>query len=1023
MAAPGPSYFAVFGEFYDGAFAEALQDFRREGRGGIKTIDSHWIDSICYHTMCGECCYQLGQMDEALDHYASALKLYLAFPTWMVRVQFPPTIASSAAPLQKPPPWGSSQRGAPLGHFPDRMPVAQGQIDQSAVIRFGGVVQQANLFPINVVEIVRCTSLALRRWRELMGPNASNDQLTKDLVLALSRRPAPPNHWSEAWVEVQLGLAYAAAGKVEQAKTSLERGLLVQGQFDHPLTATALYELGRLALAAGDLTTADRAFEEATYAAYFFPDPVLLEEAFQHRLTIQLLSHRDQFLTPLSAAAHWARLEDLRQLYVGLCVMAAENHLALGHTAPAEAVLQEGRASLGRRELAAARVGARLNFATAQLEYAAGRTESAQEALAAALAFQGRGSTRLLQVRLLDQAFQKGQSYTSGVVAPRLAMDLYLALLSEPAGADWTADPLEALSFLTTPHDASLENWFRAALERKDLPAAVEITELARRHRFLQHTELGGRLLGLRWLLEGPRERLSRSAELERQNLVLRYAEYEELSQQARTRLAELQAHPPIDDQDENRSEQLRDLRSLEKLVAQQEAVLQQIALRREPATITFPPLLSVKQLQARLPKGRLLLSFFSAGGRLYGAWLTADQMHVWQTGTTAADVQRRTARLLRELGLVEANRSFSFDQLEKDGWKTSAADLLNALLVNARLDLPGEFQELVVVPDAALWYVPFEILQVSSGESTEPLLSKLRVRYAPTLALAMADDQHRRPGGRTAVLLGRLHPRDSTQLAQEAFEDLGRVLPLAHPLRAPLPAAPAITASLFQRLIVLDDLAPAGPLDWSPLPAEKTASGTALGDWLRLPWAGPTELILPGFHSPAENALKQQPADRAGQEFFLSLTALMGSGARTVLISRWRPAGQTCLNLVREFTQELPDSEASECWQRAIFAAQGAPIDPDREPRVEQNARRDPPTAEHPFFWAGYLLADRGPAPEATADDAAAEALAPAAAPPAPPADLAPTPADDEAPAPQRPADADEVEPAAAPVRPNDRP
>ena len=102
------------------------------------------------------------------------------------------------------------------------------------------------LFPVNVAEIVRVTSLAIRRRRELLGPLGKFDPLTNDLVNVLSRRPGPANHWSQAWVQVQLGCAYSAAGNAAQASTILQQALLVGGEYDHPLTSTALLELGRI---------------------------------------------------------------------------------------------------------------------------------------------------------------------------------------------------------------------------------------------------------------------------------------------------------------------------------------------------------------------------------------------------------------------------------------------------------------------------------------------------------------------------------------------------------------------------------------------------------------------------------------------------------------------------------------------------------------------------------------------------------------------------------------------------------
>ena len=92
-----------------------------------------------------------------------------------------------------------------------------------------------------------------------------------------------------------------------------------------------------------------------------------------------------------------------------------------------------------------------------------------------------------------------------------------------------------------------------------------------------------------------------------------------------------------------------------------------------------------------------------------------------------------------------------------------------------------------------------------------------------------------------------------------------------------------------------------------------------------------------------------------------------MSTGTRTVLLSRWRSGGQTSLDLVREFTQELPHTTPADAWQRAVQVVSNSPLNIEAEPRIKKSAGGEPAEgdtaqrAAHPFFWAGYLLADCG--------------------------------------------------------------
>ena len=99
-----------------------------------------------------------------------------------------------------------------------------------------------------------------------------------------------------------------------------------------------------------------------------------------------------------------------------------------------------------------------------------------------------------------------------------------------------------------------------------------------------------------------------------------------------------------------------------------------------------------------------------------------------------------------------------------------------------------------------------------------------------------------------------------------------------------------------------------------------------SLNDWISLPWGGPDQIILPGYHTVAEDALKRMNRLAPGNEVFLSVCGLMASGARTVLLSRWRSGGQSSYDLVREFAQELPHTSPADAWQRAVLLAADRP-------------------------------------------------------------------------------------------------
>jgi hypothetical protein len=194
---------------------------------------------------------------------------------------------------------------------------------------------------------------------------------------------------------------------------------------------------------------------------------------------------------------------------------------------------------------------------------------------------------------------------------------------------------------------------------------------------------------------------------------------------------------------------------------------------------------------------------------------------------------------------------------------------------------------------------------------------------------------------------------------AQAIAESLGGAVIFAREL----PAPSGLLAKLQDRWIVLADQEESGRgvLGWAPLVLDGGKPGSSLADSMRLPLGRPRQVILPAFHTPAEVGLRR-PGQ--GEELFVACCGLMSAGCQTVLLSRWRVGGQSTLDLVREFAQELPYTPASAAWQRSVQLALSRPLDPAREGRLKAPRVEDASVAAHPFFWAGYLLVDRGAAP-----------------------------------------------------------
>ncbi len=949
MSIPNIGYFSGFGSYNDGDFKTAGQSFRQSAGGGFNSTNGRWIDSICFHAMIGECYYQMGDMGNANEQFSSAIQLFLNYRDWMLRAEFSPI--EPEANSKNPVTWGLSQRRTKLGHFPAHFQILQGksQAENAAAAQNGGVIVPQELYTCYVGEIVRCTALAISRRGEILGPASQYDPLMLSAVEALQRRPGPPNHWSQCWISLQLGCAYAAINKPQEAASELTNSLQAGGTYDHPYTCLGLLELGKLAFKQGKIDAAQVYFLEATYSAAYFERFDVMEEAFRYGALTHLISGKPGIYPPLLKAAVAAK--KISMLHASLMISLAEQHSTRGETQAAAAALGQARTSLNGNEMMLGQTGARFNYENAKVQFQAGNLTAGNLSLTQAMAFEKVGSKRLFQIAFIDRVVLNKE------LTERVADMLYADVLREPTTADWMVDPMETLAVLSNPHPLPYEHWLEIALARKETDKALNIADRIRRHRFLSTLPLGGRLLALRWVLEAPKETLLPQALLQRQDFSVKYPKYGELSKQAAAIKGELDALPLVPEKEADGKKQAALCADLAKVSTAQEIILQQMALRRDPSDFSFPPLVDFKDLQQKLKPGELVLSYLITTQSVHGFAVSRENSGHFRIADSAK-VKLGLVEMLRSLGLYDRNQPLDAKDLKTEEWRIPAAVLLGELTNQMAPGDWAKYKELVVVPDGVLWYLPFEALQVPTKDGkSQSLNSIVKVRYAPTVALALPDGRGKKPLQRTAVVAGRMMPRDDDKPAAASAAEIAKALPGTSVLQG-LPATSAILGSTIDRLVVLSDVddAEKGPYAFAPLQLDRGKIGSTLADWFLLPFASPETIVLPGFHSAAEYGLKR---GGTGEEIFLSVCGLMSTGSRTILITRWRPAGQTSFDLVREFVQELPRSTATESWHRSVQLARATEIDPDRESRVKIS-KTDTLKADHPFFWAGYLLVDR---------------------------------------------------------------
>lgn len=957
---PSLSYYGGIEELYEGRYRDAEKQFSRETRNAIKIgVTGRWIDSICYHAMWGEVLYHQGRLGPALQQFDQACAMFLQNPQWMLRVKFKQNPRVDTSRARQRPPWGNSERQFTLGSLPTSMLIGQGDLQSgNRAAQQGGVVQAPQFWQVNVIEIVRCTALAIRRRNELLGPLAGHDSISREMHSALTRGGSPPNHWSGAWIQLQLGLAKVGRGQHDLALKHLVKAERIQGKFDHPLTCVALLEQGRIHMEKGNTAAAGRLLAEASYSAYYYEDYGVIDEAFRLGSVNRLVGGISGVNPALDLAARWARRERLDHIYARLSFAMSEDLMTLGNWDGAASTLGQGQSRL--RDAKNGLLGSRSQFLTARLLYQQGR-ETAAEALAQALTQQAAMSPRNFQISMTNARFDQQQLRARSVGA------VYQSLLSDPTAADWAYRPLDTMAVQRTPHGAAFDRWLAALMSSKDMGSALEVADLAKRRRYHGALAWGGRKAALRDTLESPAHTLPPYVLSHRNDLLLKFPEYDLERKSGQQILATIQAEW-LDGIEESAQRDLdKQWRNWSASLGRREAMLNQIGLQRVASDPVFPPVSTTTELQSKLKPGQAVVVFHNTSSGLLGFLVTAKGSTHWNCGP-AGRLAKPVNEFLRALGNYDANHDMTSKELTSTDWIGPGEDLFRALFKGSSIDLEST-DELVVVPDGIVWYVPLAALTVKLEDRTAPLVSLTKLRVVPTMGLAFGNASPWRRVQRSGIVGKGIVPGDNDAEQDELLEPLRSTVTNLIEVPSPAPIPTPQVASLLESLIVLEsiELNPTQPMAWSPMPAGRSSRQDSISYWLTLPQFGPQRVVLPGIRTVAERGGRTSKRRNRGSqvvpghELFLASCGMMSTGAQTVLMSRWSVGGQSTLNIVREFVQELPHTSAAEARQRSVQVAMETAIRPDLEPRVKSSVDDPPMTAAHPFFWAGYLLIDAG--------------------------------------------------------------
>ncbi|MFK7767699.1 MAG: tetratricopeptide repeat protein [Mariniblastus sp.] len=985
-----------FRVYYEAEYADARKIFNRGANTAFKTTNGksvrRYLDSIVYWTMLGECYYHMGNYAEAIELYERSLSLYLSYQTenWQARIELPATIptnnnAYSRARIT----WGTPSRTGKVANVPTAFKVMFGRVDAGRAYNEGGLVDNAELKMVDVTEIMRCVSLCIHRRTTINGPIGKFDPFNSQLVSGLSTGGA--GGIVATYNGVLKGLALASSGEFDRAKSLLNQSLQFKGM-DHALTPVALLEIAKIGLATDRLAAAKGVALEASYSAAIFNQYDLVEESLSLATTIHLMSARTEF-PPLRPAIQWAKANRARLMEASLSVRLAECFAEAGDAASATAALRMSKSPMSsRNSLSKAVVSARAKYVDAVIQFLNGNFRGGSASLAKALNHFQTGSVWLYRLRLANNLI------VANKINQRQADQLYTAILRDPTELDWKTDPMESIAFLASAHVGPMQLWFDIAADRKDHQRALEIGDMVRRHRFFSNLPLGGRLMAFRWVMHSPVEALSSPAMKQRANFMNRNPKYRQSIARAEAIRKELLTIPVAPEaRSEEGVKQVKLIKELATISEIQEAILASYALRREPAEMIFPPQRNFTEFQQTIKKDQLALVTLATTAGYHVYLVSADRLQ-YVGLLNGKGVARGVGGMLKSLGV--GGPAVGYKDLTEGEWEEDALKIKKSLF-GADDSAWDRYTELVIVPDGAFWYFPFEALPVKvakkadqgdedfgadadeddeeskdedenkdaladadvdpenknddDAETDKYLSDIIDIRYSPTLFMAFGTQRPVQPVNRSVVVTARMHSRGDAELSNKEYSELIVKMPDAMQLEGQLRVPSNYLGVAVDQLVVWSDIKSVrSPLAMMPMQIDKDKNSNSISNWMSLPWRGPEHVVMPGFNSDGGSGMRN---DANGGDLFLTTLGMLASGTRTTLISRWATGGKTSLQLTGEYAAALAKDGPVKAIHNSRRLTRTLDVDFENEPRVRVKKTDPSIKAEHPFFWASHML------------------------------------------------------------------
>lgn len=942
---PTREYYVGLEAYRAGDLKSAFELFEASVRGGRIDTQGRYIEAIPGLAMLGECYWQMGDLPSCRQNADQIIQIlsrhkFLRGVNWNSAIQSGVTVSKRAFL------WPDAA-AVQVGSFREMLPVASGQPVTADLLRQGGAIESLTYRNMDVAEIMRGIAIASYRRRVLLGPLTENDPGANLLLDSIKYPAVMPPQIGKTIIGAARSVGYFGK-RDDQRIISDAPNVGFYGGTVHPLSAITMLAATNALVGSKKPETAIPAAMRTVHIAGALGQLEFIGEAFQLAAG-SVNSQQAGSLAESASLIAAALLRESRFASLHCLIAGADAAVTAGNLEMATNLLANAEALANRRDVTLPRFNAYAAYVRSRMAAASGsaitgtQSSALDKALVPMLTFALNTRKRRQVLVSMPRVYQFNliQQAISNSRADSTITRLLEAYLEDPPVEVWRRDPVDGLAAVmidTAAAHVSRVNLAAATGYGDKLLQAIDDMLAARFHRQLP---LGGRVAQVRAIARADEKDLPQAV------AKMRNAPGNPISEVRRA--AAVAGKPTL----------------VAMTTAETKACVAALSRIHLPQ-VTLPSL-EEKAPAAKLPPKTGLLTFTSVGKRVYATLSAKNQILMW-TVNGSSRIPSEVNKLLRGIGVGKIRG----DRIPSDeSWKEDAVTLRRLLIPEDTTITAEKFDELIIVPDGPLWYLPFDLLPFSEADS--PLLGEqIKVRYAATPALAIRPVSASPATNKVGIATGKFFAPRDLELNQQIADSIVDVV--TEPLRLP-DTNNTPTALLGSEIGHLAIAAPQTPntnnLLLTPMaPYEQRNPLGNLAAWLRFPAQVPANVILAGFRTPVGVGRMG-----TGSELFGALTALNVAGVRNVLISRWAVGGNSTAVLLKEFLQELPFIGMNEAWQRAKLVLLSTNLDPAGEPLLTQaEHEREGLTGKQPLFWSGYMISSHPRPALPPAVDAAAQ-------------------------------------------------